>query len=99
MLYPFVFTTLCNTGGQICVLLIEFSFAFSKIIPPQLYDKLLVLCVSRSMCSWIFDFLTNRLQAVKVNNIPASMSINIGATQSILSPILISQLYFTFWFG
>lgn len=85
MLYPFVFTTY-----QICILFIECSFAFYKIFPPRLYDKILVLCVSRSMCKWIFDILTNRLQAVKVNNIVAPMSINIGATQScILSPILI----------
>lgn len=90
MLYAFAFTTSCNTRSQICVLFIEFSFAFYKIIPPQLYDKLLVLCISRSMCKWIFDFLINRVKAVKVNNILASVSINVGATQScILSAILI----------
>lgn len=74
------------------VLFIDFSSAFNNIIPKRLFDKLLGLGVKESICKWILDFLTDRSQVVRVNNLLSkSMSTSIGAPQGcVLSPLLYS---------
>lgn len=50
------------------MLLVDFSLAFNTIIPQQLVNKLSPLAISIPMCNWLLDFLTNRLQSVRVGD-------------------------------
>ena len=76
------------------ILFIDFSAAFNNIIPARLCDKLLQMGVSRSMCNWIFDFLTNRSQVVRVNNkLSKSLPISMGTPQGCVLSSLLYLLY------
>ena len=86
-----------DTSGNYCrVLFIDFSSAFNTIQPKILVEKLLELKVNKYLCSWIFDFLTERPQFVrlKLQNaiIHSETSIlNVGAPQgTVISPALYS---------
>ncbi|KAI4904189.1 hypothetical protein NFI96_000143 [Prochilodus magdalenae] len=70
------------------------SAAFNTVIPSKLISKLNHLGISTTLCNWISDFLTDRPQSVKLDNLSSSViSLNTGVPQGcVLSPIL----YFLF---
>uniref|UniRef100_A0A9J8CAM1 Reverse transcriptase domain-containing protein n=1 Tax=Cyprinus carpio carpio TaxID=630221 RepID=A0A9J8CAM1_CYPCA len=76
------------------MLFIDFSSAFSTIIPQQLIHKLVQLGLNTSLCSWLLDFLTGRPQAVWVgSNTYSTITLNTGAPQAcVLSPLLLTLL-------
>ena len=51
------------------VLFIDFSSAFNTIQPHMLLPKLDKINVNKHVISWIFDFLSNRKQFVKLSNV------------------------------
>ena len=55
-------------GNYARLLFIDYSSAFNTILPSRLHDKLLHMGVDQSLCRWILDFLTGRVQVVKCNN-------------------------------
>ena len=71
-------------------LFIDFSSAFNTIIPHILVQKLIDLGVSRYLCKFILDFLTDRKQYVYINgNISSTIILNIGSPQGcVLSAVL-----------
>ena len=68
----------------------DFSSAFSTIQPHLLVQKLLNMKLPSSIISWIFDYLTNRLQYVRLNELLSSaIRTNTGASQgTVLAPFL-----------
>ncbi|KAF7653168.1 hypothetical protein LDENG_00086560 [Lucifuga dentata] len=46
----------------------DFSYAFSTMVPELLVVKLAELNITFSICQWISSFLTNQKQYVKVGN-------------------------------
>ena len=71
-------------------LFIDFSSAFNTIRPFLLLEKLKHLGVKPSLILWIRDFLSARVQKVKVNNILSDPIVcNNGSPQGcVISPIL-----------
>ena len=83
-----------STKAYARLLFIDFSSAFNNIIPARLCDKLLQMGVVKSMCDWVFDFLTNRSQVVKVHNkLSQPLPISIGAPQGCVLSSLLYLLY------
>ncbi len=79
-----------KNGNYVRLLFIEYSSAFNTIVPIKLAFKLTVLSLNSSLCDWIQDFLTGRLQVVGqfTSN---SITLNIGAPQGcVLIPLLYS---------
>ena len=74
------------------ILFCDFSSAFYTIKPSQLTTKLCDLDNDPSLHNWILDFLTNRPQAVRINDYTSStLILNTGIPQGcVLSPILLS---------
>ncbi len=74
------------------VLFLDYKSAFNTIIPVKLFDKLKQLGIQHSLAFWILDFLQNRTQVVKINDILSSRkTISVGAPQGcVLSPLLYS---------
>ena len=74
------------------VLFIDYSSAFNTIVPYKLYKKLLSMSFDPTVCNWLLDFLLNRPQFVKFNNMFSNtIVLNTGAPQGcVLSPILYS---------
>ena len=74
------------------VLFVDFSSAFNTIVPVKLIHTLQVLGVSTHLCEWIFNFLCNRKQVVKIGDLVSSPRLlNTGAPQGcVLSPLLYS---------
>lgn len=74
------------------MLFIDFSSAFNTVIPASLITKLSGLGISTSLCNWTLDFLTNRPQSVRVNNLTSStITLNTRVPQGcVLSPLLYS---------
>ena len=72
------------------VLFIDYSSAFNTIIPIKLHDKLVNMGIDTSLCQWLFDFLINRPQVVRVGTcLSHSAILNTGAPQGcVLSPLL-----------
>lgn len=72
------------------ILFLDFSSAFNTIVPYQLFEKLQKLKVPDTLCKWTLDFLLNRTQVVKINNMfSAPLTLNTGAPQGcVLSPLL-----------
>ncbi len=68
------------------------NLAFNSIVPATLVVKLQNLGLNRSLCSWILDFLTGRIQVVRMgNNTSSPLTLNTGAPQGcVLSPLLYS---------
>ena len=78
-------------GIYVRVLYINFSSAFSNIIPFKLFDKRTMLNVHPTkICHWILDFLLHMSQSVRVNgSISSPVIINTGAPRGcVLSPFL-----------
>ena len=74
------------------MLFIDYSSAFNTIIPSKLYMKLTDLGLCCQLCNWIYDFLSDRSQTVRIGNLVSSpLVINTGAPQGcVLSPLLYS---------
>ena len=72
------------------VLLIDFSSAFNAMQPHLLVEKLLAMSVNPVLIRWIFSFLTDRPQQVRVGQALSSFfTTNTGAPQGcVLSPAL-----------
>ena len=76
------------------VLFVNFSSAFNTIQPKLLVEKLVSFKVNKHVCAWIFEFLTERPQFVRLklqNNVFYSDSrvLNVGAPQgTCVSPAL-----------
>ena len=70
----------------------DFSSAFNTIQPHLLVQKLLNMKLPSSVISWIFDYLTSRLQDVKLNGLLSSaIRTNTGTPQGIvLAPFLLA---------
>ena len=77
------------------LLFIDFSSAFNTIQPHILVDKLLVsFNLDPCLVGWILDFLTNRLQQVRVNGSMSSfMSLSTGSPQGCVLSALLFILY------
>ena len=76
------------------MLFIDFSSAFNTILPQKLFDKLRALDIHISMCNWIFDFLRNRPQIVKVNQSYSSeIVLNTGAPQGCVLSLKLYSLF------
>ena len=62
------------------------------MVTSKLITKVRTLALNTSLCNWILDFLTGRLQVVRVgNNTSAMLILNTWAPQGcVLSPLLCS---------
>ncbi|KAI4901197.1 hypothetical protein NFI96_026368, partial [Prochilodus magdalenae] len=87
-------THLDNKDTYVGVVFIDFSSAFSTIIPQHLIGKLSVLGLNTSLCNWVLDFLTDRPQSVRIGkNISSTTTLSTGAPQGcVLSPLLFTLL-------
>ena len=74
------------------LLFVDYSSAFNTVVPQRLFDKLVSLDLSPSICHWLLDFLLLRPQAVRVNDITSqTLILNTGTPQGcVLSPLLYS---------
>jgi hypothetical protein len=74
------------------MLFIDYSSAFTTIVPSKLITKLRTLGINISLCNWILDFLMDHPQVVRVgNNTSTTLTLNTGAPQGyVLSPLLCS---------
>ncbi|XP_073426005.1 uncharacterized protein [Dendrobates tinctorius] len=74
------------------ILFMDFSSAFNTIDPNLLHKKMVALGVPLNLCLWIYNFLTARIQSVKVGPFTSDALVtNIGAPQGcVLSPLLFS---------
>ncbi|KAG5286062.1 hypothetical protein AALO_G00010540 [Alosa alosa] len=79
-----------GNGNYVRMLFIDFSSAFNTIVPLTLVTKMKALGLNTTLCHWIFDFLTNRSQVVRVGGLTSdSLTISTGAPQGcVLSPLL-----------
>lgn len=85
-----IYEHLDNVDAYVRVLFIDFSSAFNTIQPHVMVNRLVELNVPENLCLWTLEFLTNRKQCVRVNNVTSSMcTTNTGAPQGcVLSPVL-----------
>uniref|UniRef100_A0A3B3C2V1 Reverse transcriptase domain-containing protein n=1 Tax=Oryzias melastigma TaxID=30732 RepID=A0A3B3C2V1_ORYME len=79
-------------GGAVRILFLDFSCAFNTIHPHLLQEKLIKMAVPPPLVSWIMNYLTNRLQYVRMGGLVSStLSCSVGAPQgTVLSPLLFS---------
>ena len=79
-----------KTGSTVRIMFFNFSSAFNTIQPHLLVQKLLNMKLPSSVISWIFDYLTSRLQYVRLNGLLSSaIKTNTGAPQgTVLAPFL-----------
>ncbi len=59
-------------GTYVKALFVDYKSAFNTIVPVNLFGKLEQLGVHHSLVLWILDFLQNRSQVVKINNMISS---------------------------
>ena len=79
-----------TTGNYARILFINFSSAFNTIQRHVVIDKLKKLEVPTALGHWVFNFLSNRQQCVRVGDIKSPVLVsNTGAPQDcVLSPFL-----------
>ena len=79
-----------TTGNYARILFIDFSSAFNTIQRHVMVDKLQKLEVPAAFVHWVFNFLSNRPQCVRVGDIKSPVIVsNTGAPQGcVLSPFL-----------
>ena len=72
------------------MLFVDFSSAFNTLVPSRLLSKLRGLGIDERTCRWIGDFLTDRLQSVRLGDHRSStLAVSTGAPQGcVLSPML-----------
>ena len=75
-------------------LFIDFSSAFNTIKPTILIDKLKALNVSPALCSFILDFLLDRIQQVRIGDkLSTVIVINIGSPQGCVLSAFLFTVY------
>ena len=75
-------------------LFIDFSSAFNTIKPSILIEKLIKLSCSHKIYSFVLDFLSNRIQQVKVaNSFSKPIIINTGSPQGCVLSAFLFTLY------
>ena len=74
------------------MLFIDYSAAFNRIIPSKLYIKLTDLGLCRQLGNWIYKFLSDGKQTVRIGNpVSSPLVLNTEAPQGcVLSPLLYS---------
>ena len=80
-----------NKNAYVRSVFIDFSSAFNTLKPDSVINKLRTLNVSPILCKFILDFLTNREQRIRINDIILStvLSISTCAPQCcVLSAVL-----------
>ena len=79
-----------KTGSTVRIMFFDFSSAFNTVQPHLLVQKLLNMKLPASVIYWIFDYLTRRLQYVRLNGLLSSaISTNTGERQgTVLAPFL-----------
>uniref|UniRef100_A0AAZ1X6I0 Reverse transcriptase domain-containing protein n=1 Tax=Oreochromis aureus TaxID=47969 RepID=A0AAZ1X6I0_OREAU len=77
-------------GRYARLLFVDFSSAFNTILPDRLIVKLLEIGLPSTTCRWIRDFLSDRVQRVRVGpHLSSALSLNTGSPQGcVLSPLL-----------
>jgi gmma-aminobutyric acid receptor subunit gamma/cGMP-dependent protein kinase 2 len=66
------------------MLFIDYSSAFNTIVPLKLITKPRTMGLNTSLCNWIQDFLTGRLQVVRVgNSTSATLILNTGGPSEV----------------
>jgi len=87
-----VYSHLEKTNSSIRIMFYDFSSAFNTIQPHLLAKKLMNMKVSPYTILWIFDYLSNRPQFVKINEfLSNTVFTNTGCPQgTVLSPYLFS---------
>ena len=72
------------------MLFIDYSSAFNTVLPTKLAEKLLILGLTPSLCSWVLDFLTDRPQTVRVGTrTSGTRTVSTGTPQGyVLGPLL-----------
>ena len=85
-----IYSHLEKTGSTVRLMFFDFSSAFNTMQPHLLVQKLLNMKLPLSIISWIFDYLTSRLQYVRLNGLlSCAIRTNIGAPQgTVLAPFL-----------
>ena len=85
-----LYSHLEKRGCTVKMMFFDFSSAFNTIQPHLLVQKLLNLKLPSSIISWIFDYLTSRLQYVRLNGLLSSaIRTNTVAPQgTVLAPFL-----------
>jgi len=85
-----IYSHLEKTGSTVRLMFFTFSSAFNTIQPHLLAQKHLNMKLPSSVILWIFDYLTSRLQYVRLNGLLSStISTNTGAPQdTVLAPFL-----------
>ncbi len=84
-------TTSCNTSilqGHMRILFANFSLAFNTIIPDILHSKITKVTVPGPTCQWITNFLTDRWQQVRLENITSSTWTHAPGMCTLLTAIL-----------
>jgi len=79
-----------TAGNYAWILFIDFSSAFNTIQRHVIIDKVHKLQVPAALVHWVFNFLSNRPQCVRVGDIKSPVLVsNTGAPQGcVLSPFL-----------
>ncbi len=85
-----IYSHLEKTWSTVRLMFFDFSSAFNTIQPHLLVQKLLNMKLPSPVISWIFDYLTSRLQYVRLNGLLSSaIRTNTGAPQgTVLAPFL-----------
>ena len=83
-----------NKDSHVRMRFISYSSVFNTIIPSTLTDKLLMLGLIPSLCSWIMDFLTSRTQSVSIGPLSSQTLImhTVCPEGCVLSPPLYTLL-------
>ena len=83
-----------NKNAYVRSVFIDFSSAFNTLKPDIVINKLRTLNVSPILCKFILDFLTNREQRVRINDILSTvLSISAGAPQGCVLSAILSIIY------
>ena len=92
-----IYSHLEKTGSTVRLMFFDFSSALSTIQQHLLVQKLLNMKLPSSVISWIFDYLTSRLQYVRLNGLLLSaISTNTGAPQgTVLHPFCLRCIQLT----
>ena len=83
-----------TAGNYARILFIDFNSAFNTIQRHVMIDKLQKLEVSAALVHWVFNFLSNRLQCVRVGDIKSPVLVsNTGAPQGCVLSQFVYTLY------
>jgi hypothetical protein len=83
-----------TAGNYTRILFIDFSSAFNTIQRHVMIDKLQKLEVPAALVHWVFNFLSNRPQCVRVGDIKSPVLVsNTGAPQGCVLSSFLYTLY------